>query len=267
MIEKLKRLARRLLVDPIEPVISKLLRFPRIKTGIPEGQRIYVIGDIHGRVDLLREVHAKIERDKLQGPEPEANTIVYLGDYVDGGPSTRDVLDILIEDTPAGARAVTLLGNHDNMLLEFLENSATGNKWLKLFGRATLENYGVSAPEGQLSADQLASLREAFFSAFPTRHLTFLRSLQTIHIVGDYAFVHAGIRPGVCLADQSIEDLIWIRKPFISSALAHEKVIVHGHTYSRKPRVRAHRIGIDTGSYFTGRLTCLVLEGRSFRFL
>lgn len=267
VIGRLKRLPSRLFVDPLEPLLPSLCGYPRIGKGVPRRHRLYVIGDIHGCVDLLRKKHEQIEADAATAGAAIEHTVIYLGDYIDGGPSSRDVIETVMGERPQGARKITLMGNHERMLLDFLANAQAGEKWLDLFGRATLDSYGVPTPTGQLTYDQLKALQTSLRDALPDQHVHFLRSLQLVHVSGDYAFVHAGIRPGVAIVDQSGEDLLWIRKDFISSRMAHEKIIVHGHTFSRRPRVRAHRIGIDTGSFFTGTLTCLVLECSSFRFL
>lgn len=266
-IERLKRLPTRLFVDPLEPVLPRLAGYPRVDEGVPAGHRLYVIGDIHGCIDLLRQKHARIEADVKTGGAGVECAVIYLGDYIDGGPSSRDVIETVMGDAPKGTKKITLMGNHERLLLDFLDDAGAGEKWLELFGRTTIESYGVTVPPGHLGHEQLLALQSSLRGKLPKKHIRFLKSLRPFHICGDYAFVHAGIRPGTAISDQSPEDLLWIRNEFLSSRLEHEKVIVHGHSFSRRPRVRAYRMGIDTGSFFTGRLTCLVLEQRTHRFL
>jgi calcineurin-like phosphoesterase family protein len=263
----LKRLLSRLVRDPLEPVLPALCGYPRIGEGAPKGHRLYVIGDIHGCVDLLHEKHQQIEADAETLGAPDKFTVIYLGDYIDGGPASREVIETVLSKGPRRLKKITLMGNHERMLLDFHADARKGQKWLDTLGRTTLGSYGVQAPAGQLTHNQLKKLQTSFRAALPKQHLLFLNSLPLVHISCDYAFVHAGIRPDVSIADQTPDDLLWIRKDFISSHAAHEKIIVHGHTISLRPRVRAYRIGIDTGSFVTGVLTCMVLEGNSLRFL
>ena len=266
-IERLKRIPTRLFVDPLEPVLPRLAGYPRVVEGVPGGHRLYVIGDIHGCIDLLREKHARIEADVTTNGAAVECTVIYLGDYIDGGPSSRDVIETVMGDAPKGTKKITLMGNHEKLLLDFLDDARAGERWLELFGGETLESYGVTVPSGYVGRKQLLAMQSALRTKLPKKHIHFLKSLRPYYICGDYAFVHAGIRPGTSISDQSPEDLLWIRNEFLSSRMEHEKVIVHGHSFSRRPRVRAYRIGIDTGSFFTGKLACLVLEQRAHRFL
>ncbi|MDA7949164.1 MAG: metallophosphoesterase [Hyphomicrobiaceae bacterium] len=267
LLSRLRRIPSRLLVDPLEGVWPKVVGFPRVDEGIPAGLRLYVIGDIHGRIDLLSQTRAKIKADRAASGSSANCKLVYLGDYIDGGPSSREVIDAMIDDEPDDVEKITLIGNHERLLLDFLNDARTGQKWLSVHGRTTLESYGVPVPKDQLNDSQFTTLQSALRDNLPKRHVDFIRSLRPYYICGDYAFVHAGIRPGLPISDQSLEDLLTIRSEFTSSGSKHEKIIVHGHTYSRLPRVRAYRIGIDTGSYMTGKLTCLVLERDIYRFL
>jgi len=153
------------------------------------------------------------------------------------------------------------------MLLQFLEDSSVGAEWLAYGGLATLMSYGVNL-KGEGSIDQkLAVAQQALNESLPASHKEFLRSLPTHATAGDYFFVHAGVRPGIPLDQQRDSDLIWIRDEFLASQDFHGKIVVHGHSYKTEPEVRPNRIGIDTGAYATGRLTCLVLEGQNLRFL
>ena len=224
-----------------------------------DGRRVYAIGDSHGRADLLRALHRLIVADAEGGPAERA--IVYLGDYVDRGPDSRGVLDILLDEVPAGFERIALMGNHEAMLLEFLERAETGPRWLWNGGTATLLSYGVAAPAQPGGAAELEALRRAFAAALPARHLELLRGLRLSHVEDGYAFVHAGVRPGLPLDMQAADDLLWIRGEFLDSTLDHGHVVVHGHTIGREAELRANRIALDTGAYASGRLTALALEG------
>ena len=199
----IKRLLSRLVRDPLEPVLPALCGYPRIGEGVPKGHRLYVIGDIHGCVDLLHEKHLQIKADAATLTAPDKCTVIYLGDYIDGGPASREVIEAVLGKGLRSLKKITLMGNHERMLLDFHADAKTGQRWLDTLGRTTLGSYGVQAPAGQLTRDQLKELQTSFRSALPKQHLRFLKSLQLLHISGDYAFVHAGIRPDVPIADQT----------------------------------------------------------------
>jgi len=192
--------------------------------------------------------------------------LAYLGDYVDRGHDSRGVIDLLLEDPPDGFERVFLKGNHEDMLLHFLAEPADGPLWLINGGRETLMSYGVRQAPG-VGGIAFDTLRDDFARALPPEHRDFLLRLVLTHREGDYLFVHAGIRPGVAVEAQDENDLIWIREDFLLSDRPHDQVVVHGHTPTMAPEQRANRIGIDTGAYATGRLTCLALEGTERRFL
>ena len=233
----------------------------------PAGRRIYVVGDIHGRADLLRQMQDMILADAAGIGRSQA-VVVYLGDYIDRGLESRQVLDTLLNEPLPGFEEIRLLGNHEQAMMDFLEDAGIGPAWLYYGGAATLYSYGINAqartPEG---ADRFAHLSAELGRVLPRHHLSLLRELQLHHIEGDYLFVHAGIRPGVPLYDQQQEDLLYIRDDFLNYADPHEHIVVHGHTITSGPDVRPNRIGIDTGAFATGRLTCLVLDGAERRFL
>ncbi len=231
----------------------------------PDGMRIYAIGDIHGRDDLLVRLHELIRKDARErlGPSP---TVVYLGDYVDRGPGSFEVIDLLVHEPLAGFTSVTLKGNHEDMMLAFLDGPP-GLGWLFNGGIATLASYGVTAAGPMIYLADLDAVRSDLLAAVPPAHLRFLLGLEMMHVAGDYAFVHAGVRPGVELAAQKPADLMWIRDKFLRSRKDFGKVVVHGHTIADEPEISANRIGIDTGAFASDRLTCLVLEGSERRFL
>lgn len=227
---------------------------------VPDGSRIYAIGDIHGRADLLARMH-EIVRADIAARRPSRAVVVYLGDYVDRGDATREVIDRLLDDPVPEAESVHLLGNHEDFMLTFLKDAAVGELWLKNGGDATLYSYGVGLPPVGNREERHRLMRQDLEQKLPDRHLYFLQSLQLSHVEGDYAFVHAGIRPGRPLADQTADDLLWIRAEFLESRADHGMCVVHGHTISNEVDIQANRIGIDTGAYFSGTLTCLALEG------
>lgn len=228
----------------------------------PPGSRVYVIGDIHGRVDLLERIHDRIERD-IERVAPDRSVVVYVGDYIDRGEKSREVLDLLLDTPIRATERVHLLGNHEDFLLTFLDDPTVGDLWLKNGGDATIYSYGVGAPSVPDREERHRMMREDLLNKLPETHLDFLRNLERFHVEGDYAFVHAGIRPGVPLSDQVNGDLLWIRGEFLDSRVDHEMCIVHGHTITDDVEVRWNRIGIDTGAYYSGRLTCLVLDDES----
>lgn len=239
---------------------------PAAAARIPAGLRVYAIGDIHGRADLLRHLHGMIAQDLAAAPVERAQ-VVYLGDYVDRGLESRQVVDMLLDEPLAGVERVHLMGNHEEVLLQFLDDTGVGPNWFFFGGDATLYSYRVSGASPAIPADRLSKVQTDFRAALPERHLAFYRALGAMHQVGDYLFVHAGIRPGVPFAAQSPADLYWIRDEFLDSSANHGAVVVHGHTIAPEPVVRPNRIGIDTGAYASGRLTCLALEGETRRFL
>ena len=232
---------------------------------VPPGLRVYAIGDVHGRLDLLAPLYRAIRAD-LERAAPAHSVEIFLGDYIDRGPQSRDVLEWLIASRPATARRVCLMGNHEAMLLDALRGLEEPDLWLGNGGVETMRSYGAN-PVGWFGRDRLRSVWAAFVSGFPEHHRSFLEGLSRSAGYGDYLFVHAGINPARSLADQDPDDLVWIREPFLSSPAAFGKIIVHGHTPVSTPDIRPNRINIDTGAVFTGRLTSLVLEGGTRRFM
>jgi serine/threonine protein phosphatase 1 len=228
-----------------------------------ENTRVYVIGDIHGRLDLLNRLIDEINHD---AKDPGANCLtVTLGDYIDRGPDSRGVLDRLLSN-PFPGDYVALKGNHEALLEAFLEDSAVGAQWRQLGGLETLHSFGVPVAAMMVGKnyDQAA---EQLRVALSPAHTKFLASLKTSLTVGRYFLCHAGIRPGVSLDRQGPQDLLWIRGEFLDSTMDFGKIVVHGHTPTEEPEVLPNRINIDTGAFATGRLTCVVLEGDSHRFI
>jgi serine/threonine protein phosphatase 1 len=226
--------------------------------------RLYVIGDIHGRADLLEQIIEKISDDLASHGEIDCVTVT-LGDYLDRGPNSRGVVERLSRN-PFPTRYVALKGNHEALLELFLKDPSIANHWRRLGGLETLHSYGV--PVGELMVGQgYDKAAEALKAAMPPEHVRFLSSLEPFVNIGKYFLCHAGIRPNVPLTQQSIDDLLWIRDEFLNSDIVFEKMIIHGHTPREWPEVRPNRINIDTGAFATGRLTCLVLEEKQERFI
>jgi predicted phosphodiesterase len=226
--------------------------------------RCYVIGDIHGRSDLIDRMVDEITRDIEQNPAPASLTVT-LGDYVDRGPDSRGVLDRLARN-PFPTEYIALKGNHEELLETFLIRPEIGSQWRRLGGLETLHSYKVPVTALMVGKgfDEAA---QALRQTLPEAHSAFLAGLKLSLTVGGYFLCHAGVRPGVPLESQRAEDLLWIRDEFLSSKDDFGKIVVHGHTPTQSPEVLANRINIDTGAFATGRLTCLVIEDGGLRFL
>jgi len=234
---------------------------------LPNGERVYAIGDVHGRLDLLEEMDGLIARDLQTFPPRGVVHRIYLGDYVDRGPDSRGVVEHLCRPRRGAAAPICLMGNHDWWFRDFLEGGDVAGAWLASGGDTTLASYGV----GPLPAfdDEAAwtRLRSRLRRRVPAEHRRFFNGLERMVQRGDYVFAHAGIRPGLPLDQQEARDLLFIREPFLSETGDLGVVVVHGHTVGEEPIVRGHRIGVDTGAYWTGRLTTAVLEDETQRFL
>jgi serine/threonine protein phosphatase 1 len=234
---------------------------------LPQGQLVYAIGDIHGRADLLALLLAEIESDSARSKDAKRRTLVFLGDYIDRGHDSRRVVDMVLDDLPAGFDAHFLKGNHEAIMLDFLDDPSYLGHWLANGADATFRSYGLDVAElvGRGAAPEV--WRRAFLASLPETHRDFFEALELAVSFGDYFFVHAGVRPGVPLEAQDPNDMIWIRGPFLQSEDDFGKIVVHGHTPGRDPVIRANRIGIDTGAVFTDRLTALRLENGSWRLM
>lgn len=234
---------------------------------VPEGTRVYAVGDIHGRLDLLDELQGLIAGDGAEY-SGRRRVLIYVGDYIDRGYESRQTIDRLIDSPLPGFETVHLLGNHERAMLDFLEDISVGPSWLRYGGLETLHSYGVEWNRNDYDDDEgLRRIQAALAAKLPDRHRRFLSGLPLTHVEGDYLFVHAGIRPGLPIEHQDEQDLLWIRDEFLHSSVDHGKVIVHGHSIREEPELRANRVGIDTGAFATGRLTCLVLEANHLAFL
>ncbi len=229
---------------------------------------MYAVGDIHGRIDLLEVLLGRIAAEADRHAEDTERSLIFLGDYIDRGPSSRGVVERLLRDPLPGFGTVRLLGNHEAALLDFLDERSDGLDWLSYGGLETLMSYGVP-PKGYPDTPQRAAeLRGALARAIPQSHVAFYRACTLHHSVGDYVFVHAGVRPGISLEMQHPADLLWIRDEFLRARWPLPgKVVVHGHTICDLPQDIGHRINVDTGAFVSGRLTCLVLRGTRRQFM
>lgn len=242
------------------------LRDAALLPAVPAGSRVYAVGDIHGRLDLLARLHDLIAADAA-ATRARRRVIVYLGDYVDRGPDSRGVIELLMNRPLPGFEPVHLMGNHEDYFLQFLERAEVGPHWCAYGGRETLASYGVRLPAFAARIAEYEAARLALAAKIPPAHVAFMRALKLTHQEGGYLFVHAGIKPGVALVDQQAGDLLWIRDEFLDSAEDFSSCVVHGHTIVEVPEQRANRIGIDTGAFATGTLTALVLDGAERRFI
>jgi serine/threonine protein phosphatase 1 len=230
------------------------------KPRLPEGTRIYALGDIHGRADLLKKMFTVIDADLARNPVSRPIQ-VFLGDYVDRGPDSAGTLDLLIE-RGRHHETVCLKGNHEAFMLEVLRDPGKLGEWRRFGGLPTLMAYGLQ-PSLNPDAEEQIELIRTLTKRMPDTHLRFLEGLLPSFLCGDFFFVHAGVRPGVPLKEQTASDMLWIRDEFLNSEENFGKFIVHGHTPVREPDIRPNRINIDTGAYATGNLTLLTIQGDS----
>ncbi|GAA2853322.1 serine/threonine protein phosphatase 1 [Aminobacter aminovorans] len=230
----------------------------------PDGMRVYAIGDIHGHLDLLRDMHERIAGE-IARDKPADWRIIHLGDLVDRGPDSSGVIGFLIAAVARDPRNMVLAGNHDVGFLDFLAEPDPVGLFARHGGRETARSYGVD-----LQVDNAASLARGhseLAAAVPDSHQRFLRALPRSASFGDFFFCHAGIRPCVALDRQDPEDLIWIRNEFLRYPELHPKVVVHGHTPQAEPEVLANRVNVDTGVFHSGVLTALVVDGAEKRLI
>jgi serine/threonine protein phosphatase 1 len=235
---------------------------------VPENHRVYAIGDIHGHADLAARMIDLIEKDIESSGRDLSCRIVGLGDYVDRGPDSAALIELLAGLEADDRRSFTWLkGNHEEMFLSFIDAPEEyGPGWVDFGGMMTLLSYGARFPEPVRRAD-FRRLRDALAARLPLPHLMFLQRLEISFTVGDFFFCHAGARPGIPLAQQSERDLLWIRQYAPDDDPAFDKVVVHGHTPVASPEIRSHRINIDTGAFATGTLTCIAIDESARRIL
>ena len=234
---------------------------------VAEGELVYAIGDVHGRDDLLAQLIGMMEADAKTRQPYEKCTLVFLGDYVDRGFQSRDVLDRLLTLKPDWADVVCLKGNHEDMMLDFMLDPLHNVSWLQFGGLATLASYGVKMSEAEDGQPDIVKASKELQEKVPDAHFAFLRDAPLTHTSGDYLFVHAGIRPGVPLHAQDPHDLTFIRDEFTESKKSFGVRVVHGHTGVQNPLELPNRIAVDTIAYATGQLTAAVLQGYEVDFL
>ncbi len=233
----------------------------------PDNTRIYAVGDIHGRFDLLKEIQNLIVADAISCPDEIRKVIIYIGDYIDRGLESRQVIDSFINNKLEGFEHIFIMGNHEYAMLNFLDNPIAGQVWLSWGGLATMHSYGVNNNEKGRKLN-LEELCEAFKAAMPDSHLEFFRNLKVQHTEGDYLFVHAGIKPNVDIEKQTDTDMMMIREEFLFSDYPSKlKTIVFGHTIFEEPFYTTGKVAIDTGAYATGKLTAAVLEDNFVKFI
>ena len=250
---------------PFKRLLRAAVMRDRGSAQIPHGQRIYAIGDIHGRLDLLDDLLKRIEGDD-QARGGADTMLVFLGDLVDRGPQSSQVIERLLDLRESGRNACFLLGNHDEVFLKAVEGDLKALRFLiRIGGKETVLSYGMTA-DVYRHAD-FVELSRLFSERVPDRHRTFLQTFENYLEVGDYLFVHAGIRPGLRIDQQSTADLRWIRGDFLHDRTSHGKIVIHGHSISDEADIRKNRIGIDTGAFASGKLTALGLEGYDRWFL
>lgn len=246
-------------------------------TRAPDGLCLYAVGDIHGRMDLLTRLVELIDADAAALPEGVKPQIIFLGDYIDRGLQSRDVIEYFASGALDRYAPVFLLGNHEEALMRFLQEANFGTQWTRYGGGETLYSYGFAPPNIRASLnshEEMAKVREAwnklwtdFRDRLPETHLSFLQSLKAYHVAGDYLFVHAGLRPGLSLDEQTQRDMLWIREEFLDDGVPFDHLIVHGHTPEDAIHRDNRRIGLDTGAFLTGRLSAARLFGTEVAFL
>jgi serine/threonine protein phosphatase 1 len=228
-----------------------------IATAIPAGERVYAVGDIHGRADLFETMITQIEADDA-ARGPAQTTVILLGDLVDRGPGSAKVI-AMAREWGKHRKLRLLQGNHEEMFLKSFEDESTLRHFLRFGGRETLLSYPITPEEYQRTT--LEELQALMAQRVPFEDIAFMRRMEDLIRVGDYVFVHAGIRPGIALDAQSLPDLRWIRGEFLDDNTPRDFVVVHGHTITAAPELHPWRIGIDTGAFASGQLTAIGLEG------
>lgn len=243
-------------------MLSRLLsrrRTTPVLAQLPAGRRLYAIGDVHGRLDLLDQLLARIEEDDASRGGAQTG-IILLGDLIDRGPDSAGVVERVRQMCASRNDIRCLCGNHEEILLGAYDgDSDLVRLFLRAGGYEALLSYGMDA--AAIDHASIAELVEMMERNIPGEQIAFLRSLEDYVVEGDYLFVHAGIRPGLPIEQQTSRDLRWIRQPFLDHGGSHGKIVIHGHTITEQVDERANRIGIDTGAYRTGCLTALGIEG------
>ena len=251
---------------PVKALLNFVRRAQPRAERLPDGMRVYAVGDIHGRLDLLDSLLASIADDDRMRGDGVKTLYVFLGDLIDRGPDSRGVVQRLLDFSRSGVNARFLMGNHEQVFLRAMADDQRALRFLiRIGGRETLLSYGITEEDYRaLDFDELAALAA---EKVPQAHLDFLAGFENWIALGDYVFVHAGLKPGVILEEQAHSDLYWIRDEFLSHRESFGRMVVHGHSITEDIDVRSNRIGIDTGAFATGRLTAIGLEGEERWFL
>lgn len=238
-------------------------------TSLPDGQCVYAIGDIHGRCDLLVKLLDKIDADTAGLPSGTKVILVFLGDYIDRGMQSRQVIDLLMGERLKNYQTVFLMGNHEEALLRFRDEASFGVEWARYGGAETLFSYGLKPPIGRAlhSSEAWQSVWEQFRETFPASHLEFYQSMKHYITIGDYFFVHAGLRPDVPIEEQTVKDMLWIRDEFLDDGAIFPYLVVHGHTTSQQPFLDNRRMGLDTSAFSSGILTAGKFAGTDIEII
>lgn len=239
--------------------------FPTVTPYCPDGMRVYCVGDIHGRADLLHQLQEMILQDASEFLDRKI--VIYLGDYIDRGEQSSEVIDHLQNKPLPGFESVYLRGNHEQTMLDFLQQPVVGCGWLTYGGLNTLVSYGIKIPKPPSAEQDYIALQNQLLKQLPEKHLSFLQDTRLSYSLGNYYFVHAGVKPGIALESQQPVDQLWIREEFLACRKYHEKIIVHGHSITDTPEFLPNRISIDTGAYMSGRLSALILENTLQRLI
>lgn len=234
---------------------------------LPAGVRLYAVGDVHGQDDLLAGLLEEIARDVRESGEGLRCTVIMVGDYVDRGLGSARVIEMLARPADFPFTFRFLKGNHEEAMLDFLDDAAAGPVWVEYGGGETLAAYGVKPPAQKAAPEAWEAARLALLHAMPAHHKAFLEVLEPYVVEAPYIFVHAGVDPAKPLSEQTTQDFYWIREKFLQSPRRFEHVVVHGHTPEQSWYRDERRIGIDTGAYLTGVLTAVRLEGDAVSFL
>lgn len=249
-------------------LINKLFRTRNklvLTPSLPDGTRIYCIGDIHGCHDLLIKLINRIELDARDFPG--RIILIYLGDFIDRGSHSKEVINFILNYQHNNFETIYIRGNHEQTLLDFFSDDSIARIWLSFGGMATLASYGVRVTKIPTKREDFLYLQQQLSDLLPPAHYKFLQDTRFYYSLGSYFFVHAGINPYYSLANQRPEDMMWIRNEFTETKKTFEKIIVHGHTITTQVELLPNRIGIDTGAYMSGILSCLVLEADQKRII
>lgn len=239
---------------------------PRLQIDLEPDDVIYAVGDVHGMHDQLLALTEVIAEDAAR--YSGRKWIIMLGDYVDRGPASAAVIEHLVQPPPAPFQRICLAGNHEIFMLDHRDGRLPVAEWLTVGGGATIQSYGVEDHHTALvSKEGLAKLDKAVRAAVPAPHVRFLRDLPVLVQAGRFLFVHAGLRPGVPIEAQTDSDLVFIRASFLQGPPLPDRIVVHGHTPITQPKFENGRVNLDTGAYFSGRLTALRIYQNTGRFL